>query len=144
MPQLLFKRKFFDAIRGGRKTTTLRRWKSTALHRGVRATTRGLGVLKILDCSRVELEDLKQSDARADGFESLQALHEVLRWIYPDHQNDGRQWYKVKFKLESEKGPAAKKRGSKAGLRGQKERLAERIQAELDKAVRRKGSLLSL
>src|SRR5580658_2873998 len=108
MPQLLFKQKFFDAIRKGLKTTTLRRWKSCSLYPGVRATTPRLGVLKILDCRRVELESLKEPDARADGFESLAALYETLERIYPDHRSDGRHWYKVTFKWES--GLARKKR----------------------------------
>ena len=141
MPQLLFKRKFFEAIRRGRKTTTLRRWKSCALEPGGRATTPGLGVLRILDCRRVELESLKEADAKADGFESLSDLNETLKRLYPNLKRDGKQWYKVSFKLVSE--IAAKER-IEPGLGGQKARLAKRVRAELDKAVRRNGSLSGL
>lgn len=142
MPQLLFKREFFDAIREGRKTTTLRRWKSCSIFPGGRATTPGLGVLKILDCRRVELDGLCESDARADGFESLSALHAVLRRLYPNLKKDGRHWYKITFALETPAKPAA--RSLPKGIRGQKARLAKRIRAELDKAVRRNGSLFPL
>jgi hypothetical protein len=142
MPQLLFKKEFFEAIRSGRKTTTLRRWKSCAIWPGCRATTPGLGVLKIVDCARVEM-DLGEADARADGFESLEELREVLKRLYPNQKKDGKHWYKVTFKFESETKKAAGG-ARKEGLRGQKARLAERVRAELDKAVRANGSLFPL
>lgn len=141
MPQLLFKRKYFEAIRRGRKTTTLRRWKSCKVHAGGSATTPGLGVLKILDCQRVKLRNLKDDDAKADGFESLSDLRQTLKRLYPNLKKDGKQWYKISFELVSE---AGSKENGEWGLRGQKARLAKRVRAELDKAVRRNGSLLAL
>ncbi|MGA3066556.1 MAG: ASCH domain-containing protein [Tepidisphaeraceae bacterium] len=144
MPQLLFKRQFFDAIRSGVKTTTLRRWKSCALYPGCRATTPGLGVLKIVDCRRVELEGLREADARADGFGSLAELREVLRRLYPDQKGDGKHWYKITFALASEAAGKKRRKATKMGVRSQKARLAERIRAELDKAVESNGSLFGV
>jgi hypothetical protein len=144
MPQLLFKRQFFDAIREGRKTTTLRRWKSCAISAGDRATTPGLGELKIVDCRRVELEALRETDAKADGFASLSDLHDVLRRLYPNQKGDGKHWYKITFAVVSGSAKPAKPKAAKMGVRSQKARLAKRVRAELDKAVRRNGSLLAL
>jgi hypothetical protein len=144
MALLFFKRQFFDAIREGRKTTTLRRWKSCAMSAGDRATTPGLGILKIVDCRRVEWEALRERDAKADGFESLGELEKVLRRLYPNLKGDGKHWYKITFAMESAAAKAARVKPRKMGGRRQKMRLAERVRAELDKAVRSNGSLLPL
>lgn len=147
MPQLLFKKEFFDAIRRGRKTTTLRRWKSCWLEAGGRAHVPGLGWLRIISCDRAQLEKLTRADARADGFDSLAQLHAALQRLYPDQKGDGKQWFRVVFQLERDgqvPAPPADKK-SRRGLAGkQKTRLARRIRDELDKAVRRSGSLFPL
>jgi len=143
MPQLLFKREFFDAIRRGRKTTTLRRWKRCPIWPGGHATTPGLGVLKILDCRRVQLQSLREADARADGFACLADLRQTLKRFYPNQAHDGKHWYKVTFQLQRE-APARPPQRPKPTLRGQKARLARRVRAELDKAVRSNGLLFPL
>jgi len=148
MPQLLFKKEFFDAIRTGRKTTTLRRWKSRWLEGGSRVHSPGVGWLRIVSCDSTELQKLTRADARADGFASLAQLHRTLKRLYPDQTGDGKQWYRVVFQLESNGqpiAPAADAKPQPPRLPGKdKTRLARRIQAELDKAVRRGGSLFSL
>jgi len=147
MPQLLFKKEFFDAIRRGRKTTTLRRWKSCWLEAGSRVHTPGLGWLRIISCDNAKLDKLTRADARADGFDSLAKLNATLQRLYPDQKRDGKQWFRIVFQLERDgqaPAPAADKK-SRRGLGGkQKTRLARRIRAELDKAVRRSGSLFPL
>jgi len=160
MPNLLFKREFFDSIRRGRKTTTLRRWKSRHLSAGVRAYSPGLGWLRIISCEGARLEELTTADARADGFASLAQLHGVLARLYPDQKHDGKQWYRVVFEFERDgRAPIsaedAKDRDRPTPRRvvgfsrhpanqRQKTRLARRIRVELDKAVRRSGSLFPL
>ena len=147
MPQLLFKKEFFDAIRRGRKTTTLRRWKSCWLAAGSRVHTPGLGWLRIISCDNAKLEKLTRADARADGFDSLAKLHATLERLYPDQKQDGKQWFRIVFQLERDgqaPAPAADKK-LRRGLAGKaKTRLARRIRVELDKAVRRSGSLFPL
>ena len=160
MPQLLFKRQFVDSIRSGTKTTTLRRWKYAKLHPGVRAFAPGVGWLKILACQRIEPKKLTNADARADGFASLQKLLKTLREIYPNQEGDGRHWYRIAFELAEAVSPAPhagpivqKSRKKRAASRSSpaatpkttaRRRLARRIRADLDKAVRQSGSLFPL
>jgi hypothetical protein len=135
MPQILFKRRFIDAIRRGDKTTTLRRWKSSRLRAGSRAKVRGLGWLNILSCDEIELKDLTEADAQADGFKSLKELLRTLAQIYPNCASDGRHWFRVVFSPEAaEPTPAQDAR----------HRVARQIRAELDKAVRQSGSLFQI
>jgi hypothetical protein len=146
MPQLLFKKEFFDAIRRGRKTTTLRRWKSCWMQPGSRVHSPRLGWLRIVSVDPAKLEKLTKSDARADGFASLAQLRQALQRFYPDQKHDGKQWYRVVFQLESDGQPIpaeAKPEPQRLGGKD-KTRLARRIRAELDKAVRRSGSLFPI
>jgi hypothetical protein len=155
MPQILFQRRFLDAIRRGEKTTTLRRWRSCHLRAGAKARVSGLGWLDILSCERINLKDLTAADARADGFGSLQELLATLREIYPDQKTDGRSWFRIRFRADgetqaqkqvdspSESPPNAPVAPAK-DKRTLRKRLAKRIRAELDKAVRQSGSLFPL
>jgi hypothetical protein len=148
MPQLLFKREFFDAIRRGSKTTTLRRWKSCHIEAGDRVKAPGVGWLRIRICESVKLSQIKAADAKADGFDSLADLHAALDRFYPDQKGDGKSWYRLAFELEkpiahsAEPAKAAGKK--KTTTNAVRKRLATRIRAELDKAVQRSRSLLSL
>jgi hypothetical protein len=99
MGQLFFKKHFQDAIRAGRKHTTIRRWDRPMVRVGERAFSPGLGWLNIEAVEVVELEKLCDSDAQADGFETMTALREVLLALYPNHASDGKQWFRVEFKL---------------------------------------------
>jgi len=160
MPRLLFKREFFKAIREGRKTTTLRRWMTCSLVPGERLVSPGLGWLRIIRCERIELGQLQEADARADGFASLTELRDTLGRLYPNHGRDGKQWYRITFALDGAAPGAAAATAvaavaasghagaaapppelePRAMAKDAKTRLARRIQAELDKAVRRSGS----
>jgi hypothetical protein len=156
MPQLLFKRQFVESIRNGTKTTTLRRWKYARLHPGARALAPSVGWLKILACQQIQQADLTEADARADGFESLQKLLKTLREIYPNQDHDGRHWYRIEFELTQPAVPAAKASPTSRRLPKKpptpptpakitaRHRLARRIRADLDKAVRQSGSLFLL
>jgi len=134
MPQILFKGEFLDAIRQGRKTTTLRRWKSCRVKPGDRVRVRKVGLLRITDCSRIMLKDITPADAQADGFRGLKELRAALRKFYPNPKGDGRQWYRIAFALDEP--PQVKHLN--------RERLAGRIRAELDKAVHRSEVLSPL
>lgn len=94
---LLFKKIYFDAIRDGSKTTTLRFWRHRRVKPGSVHTVPHLGKIKIDTVEIVELDDLSENDARRDGFESLQALREAIAEMYPADQRQGRNLYKVQF-----------------------------------------------
>jgi hypothetical protein len=113
MGQLFFKKPLQDAIRDGRKRTTIRRWR--ALSPGVRAGQRvyspGLGWLTIEGVEPVDLDALADADARADGFDTAAALRDVLRSLYPHHAADGKRWFRVTFEIAK----LAPARGSRSG-----------------------------
>jgi hypothetical protein len=99
MGQLFFKKPLQDAIRDGRKRTTIRRWREgkPGVHVGQRVYSPRLGWLTIERVERVQLETLGDSDARADGFDDVAGLREVLMALYPGHRADGKGWYRVAF-----------------------------------------------
>jgi hypothetical protein len=135
MPQILFKKQFLDAIRRGEKTTTLRRWKTCRIKAGARARAPGIGWLNILSCEKIDLKDLTEADAIADGFASLKDLLKTLAQIYPNCASDGRHWFRVVFSKEGPKATPAQ---------DARNRVAHQIRAELDKAVRQSGSLFQI
>lgn len=105
MAQLFFKKYLQQAIRLGQKRTTLRRWSKPLFRAGQEAYSPGLGWLCIEGVEAVELEQLGDQDARADGFDSFQAMHAVLVALYPDHATDGKQWFRVNFRLRDTVSP---------------------------------------
>jgi hypothetical protein len=113
MGQLLFKKCFWDAIRAGTKRTTLRRWDRPRAKAGERAFAPGVGWLSVRAVDVVELDELGEADARADGFESLHQMRQALDEIYPHHATDGKQWFRVAFEWAgdaTQKRPARTKR----------------------------------
>jgi hypothetical protein len=107
MGQLLFKKCFFAAIRGGTKRTTIRRWASARLKVGQSAYTPGLGRLLIESVEVVHLDDLTDADAQADGFASTTEMRAALRSLYPHTHDDGRKWFRIAFRAEAIKAPDA-------------------------------------
>ena len=101
MGQLFFKKPLQDAIREGRKRTTIRRWPAAkpGVLAGQRAYSPGLGWLTIERVERVDLEGLADADARADGFDTAAGLRKVLLALYPAHAADGKRWFRVAFKV---------------------------------------------
>ena len=102
MGQLFFKKPLQVAIREGRKRTTIRRWPAgrPGLRAGQRVFSPGLGWLSIESVERVALESLGDADARADGFDTADALKKVLLSLYPGHAADGKDWFRVRFSIE--------------------------------------------
>ena len=96
---LLMKKVFFEAIRSGTKTTTLRYWLWPHCRVGRTEKIRGLGRVLIEDLREVEFEHLTEADARADGFDSLDELRRELEAMYPPDKRDGRKLYKIRFSL---------------------------------------------
>ena len=97
MGQLFFKKPLQDAIREGRKRTTIRRWAKPLLRAGGEAYAPGVGWLAIESVEPVELEHLSDADARADGFETRTGLVATLDALYPDQAGDGKRWFIVRF-----------------------------------------------
>jgi hypothetical protein len=106
MAQLFFKKHLQDAIRAGTKRTTIRRWPRAMLGAGGRAWAPGLGFLAIEAVEAVDLDNLTDADAVADGFETIVELRLVLQTLYPDHATDGKQWFRIFFQSPPEARPA--------------------------------------
>ena len=101
MGQLFFKKPYQEAIRAGRKRTTIRRWDKPRVRAGEQAFSPGLGWLMIEAVDAVELERLGEADAVADGFETASEMRTLLLSLYPRHQTDGKQWFRVHFVLHA-------------------------------------------
>jgi hypothetical protein len=110
MAQLFFKKPLQDAIRQGRKRTTIRRWRDgrPALRAGQRVFSPGLGWLTIEGVEPVDLDALGEADARADGFDTAAGLREVLLALYPGHAADGKRWFRVAFEIATLSTPSRK------------------------------------
>jgi hypothetical protein len=126
MARILFKKPFHRAILEGRKTTTLRRWRTCRLRAGDRVFSPGVGELVLQAVEPIEWATLTDDDAVSDGFASLTELNRMIRRIYPNLDGDGKTWFRLRF------GPPPN---------GKRHRLASAVRAELDKAVRGNGSL---
>jgi hypothetical protein len=111
MGQLLFKKVFWAAVRGGTKRTTIRRWATPRVKPGQRAWSPGVGWLVVESVERVaRLDQLSDADATADGFASAAEMRAALRAIYPqaardgakgaNGAGDGRTWFRVAFRPE--------------------------------------------
>lgn len=102
MGQLFFKKPLQLAIREGRKQTTIRRWPPArpGLRAGQRVFSPGLGWLSIEAVEPVDLDTLGEDDARADGFDTAAALRQVLMSLYPLHADDGKDWFRVRFRVD--------------------------------------------
>jgi len=96
---LLFKKKFLPAIRAGTKTQTVRLWKVLRYRAGQRSYIPGAGYIRIETIDRVTLDELTETDAALDGFESLTALREELQTMYAEELAAGHQAYRVTFRL---------------------------------------------
>ena len=80
---LLMKKAFFEAVRAGRKTTTVRYWRHRRVRAGQVHTAPGLGKLRIEEVRAVRLSELTAADAAADGFASLAQMRKALKSLYP-------------------------------------------------------------
>ena len=96
---LLMKKRFFEAIRSGEKTTTLRYWRRCMVRPGTLSTVPGLGKVLIEAAEAVDPDQLTDADARSDGFADLAELRSALHELYPAEQREGRKLYLVRFRL---------------------------------------------
>jgi hypothetical protein len=94
---LLMKRQFFDAIRAGRKTTTLRYWSRRMVRPGSRYAIRGLGSVRIDDVQSIDAAALTDAHALADGFDGADDLLAELDRLYPSDTRSGKELYLVSF-----------------------------------------------
>ena len=94
---LLMKKVFFDAIRSGTKTTTLRYWRRKMVRPGSVHSVRGLGQLRIDDLHAIDADDLTDTDAMADGLAGRDELTSLLHQLYTPDQRSQRTLYKVTF-----------------------------------------------
>lgn len=104
---LLFKKKFLEAIRTGRKTQTVRVWKRRYVRAGQISYTPGVGRIRILAIEEVDLSELDEQDARRDGFDSVEQLVDEIRSLYAERLDDGYQVFRIRFEpAEEETGSA--------------------------------------
>jgi hypothetical protein len=115
MGQLFFKKPLQDAIREGRKRTTIRRWRAgtPGVRAGQRVYSPGLGWLTIDGVEPVDLEALGDADARADGFDTAAGLRDVLLSLYPRYAADGKRWFRVSFQVATLAPPRTPRAGAK-------------------------------
>jgi hypothetical protein len=116
--QLFFKKPLQAAIREGRKNTTIRRWHAgrPGLSAGAVAYSPGLGWLCIDAVESVDLERLGDEDARADGFDDVAGLRQLLYALYPNHAGDGKVWFRVRFSLRDAEAQRASERADVARI----------------------------
>jgi len=94
---LLMKKQFYEAIRSGRKTTTLRFWRWAHMRPGSVHSVRGLGLLRVDSVEPIQPQDLTDDDARADGFADLRELTRALEDIYSADYRAKRKLFRVRF-----------------------------------------------
>lgn len=108
---LLFKKKFLEAIRDGRKTQTVRLWKSCRFRAGQLSYIPGVGYIQLTAIDAVRLADLTDDDAVLDGFASAADLLAEIRTLYADRLETGFQAYRLRFRrLSDEETATAKQR----------------------------------
>ena len=103
---LLMKKVFFDGIRWGTKTTTLRYWRRCHIRPETVHTVPGLGKVRIDEVEPVAPEQLDDSDACADGFDDLAALMAALDELYPPESREARKLYRIRFTFLGESHPS--------------------------------------
>ena len=94
---LLMRKEFFEDIRAGTKTTTLRYWRWCHVRAGGVQTVPGLGKVRIEAARPIEPRELTDEDARTDGFDNVAALRRALDRLYPPTQRAGRRLYQIRF-----------------------------------------------
>ena len=105
---LLMKKAFFEAIRRGEKTSTLRYWQYQHICSGSIQSVHGLGKLRIDDVRKINFSELSESDARNDGFDKLLELDIILDEIYTLEQRATRDLLFIQFTFIEEANKAWK------------------------------------
>ncbi|TWT73756.1 ASCH domain protein [Posidoniimonas polymericola] len=104
---LLFKKKFLEPIRAGRKTQTIRLWSHRRMRAGQQSYIPGIGPIEVTEVAEVRLEELTDQDALRDGFADAAALRQELELIYGDKLAAGYSAYRVRFRVGEPTGRAA-------------------------------------
>jgi hypothetical protein len=99
---LFLKKCYFDAVRRGEKTTTLRYWPRRMVRPGSVHGVRGLGRVRIDEVRIIQVEDLTDDIARADGLADRGEVIRTLNDYYPPDVRAGRDLYLVRFALLDE------------------------------------------
>ena len=94
---LLFKKKFMDAIRDGKKTQTIRLWRWRRMRAGQYSYVPGAGYIVIDEVAEVRLEELSDDDARPDGFATAADLRAEIAQLYPSAEADGYRAFRIRF-----------------------------------------------
>ncbi len=102
---LLFKKKFYDAIRSGRKRQTIRMWKRCMVRAGQTSYIPHVGRVLITAVDAITLDQITEGDAILDGFASREQLMAELRALYGEGIGDGRQCYKILFDFPAPEEP---------------------------------------
>ena len=96
---LFFQRRFFDSIRAGTKSQTIRFWKTARVKAHQQSFVPGLGYVLIESVEELKLGQLTREDARLDGFRSLAELRRTIKELYPEGLTEGRKAWRVRFRL---------------------------------------------
>jgi hypothetical protein len=83
---------YLPLIVDGRKTTTMRPWKTCTLQRGRTLTFNGRVRVTLTKVEQRRLLDLTDDDARADGHTDRYDLRRAFRRHYPTSSRDVRVW----------------------------------------------------
>ena len=102
---ILFKKKFKDAIRTGRKIQTIRLWRHQMVRPREVHRVPGTGYVRVTGVAEVELDRLTDEDSRADGFASLDELRAEISRIYGDGSPQGRRFFRIQFEYLGEDRP---------------------------------------
>jgi len=94
---LLFKKKFLDDIRCGRKTQTIRVWKVRHMRSGQLSYIPGVGYIRIDAVDKVALHELTDEDALPDGFSSATELRQEIHRLYNEQQLNDYQVFRIRF-----------------------------------------------
>ena len=70
------------------KDETIRLWKHRRMRVGQRSYIPGVGRIRLTAVEEVDLEQLSDADARADGFETTELRAEIAR-LYPERGDGG-------------------------------------------------------
>ena len=94
---LLLKKHLVELVRAGKKRQTIRYWTRPIVFAGQISFTPGLGKMKILRVEELAgYQSLTLTDARDDGFETLEDLLAELKRNYPEVP-PGKRLYRVVF-----------------------------------------------
>ena len=100
---MLFKTRFHAGIRSGAITETVRAWRQARVKPDSEYKLGATGRLRVESVERVPLGDIGPADAERSGFESADALRELLRRESPRRLTSRSAVYRVRFHYVGER-----------------------------------------